>query len=84
MDTRLLVRANVVKGDVLIIQPGQKPKQGDVVMAEVLEDGNYLQVLRVYRPGWLLAAAEDATAEVPLRIVESEVTVIGPAIALLR
>lgn len=83
----VLKRAGVMSGDVLIIEGGRQPQPGQIVCAQVYDRVGGLHadtVMRVYRPGWLMPASDDAIAWPPIKIAEGEVAVMGVMTHLLR
>lgn len=87
MKNSALERAGVLAGDALIIDHTKKPAPGDVVCAQVYDQPGGARaetVIRLYRPGWLVTAAADPLAYVPIQIVESKVAIMGTMIGMLR
>ncbi len=83
----VLKRAGVLPGDVLIIEGGRTPQPGQIVCAQVYDRIGGLHadtVMRVYRPGWLMPAADDAIAWPPIKVAEGEVAVMGVMTHLIR
>lgn len=82
---RLVANANRqghVPGDYLVIDRGQSPRSGDIVLAEVRQSaGRWVPIFRRYIPPWLHSYERN---EPPLKLSDSRIAIIGPVVASFR
>jgi SOS-response transcriptional repressor LexA len=87
MKNAALEGAGIQPGDTLIIDHMKRPNAGEVVCAQVYDQPGGLKaetVMRIYKPGWLVAASRDPLGFDPVQIVDSKVAIMGTMVALLR
>ncbi len=72
-----LQAAGVQTGDVLLVDPHENPRAGDIVCAELHEQGARRTVFRVYEKPYLVAATFEAKSWMPIVVDDRNVIVRG-------
>jgi DNA-binding CsgD family transcriptional regulator len=75
-------RQGYLPGDYLVVDRGQSPRSGDIVLAEVRQSaGRWVPIFRRYIPPWLLSYER---SEPPFELSDSRIAIIGPVVASFR
>jgi hypothetical protein len=74
-----------IPGDYLVVDRGEPPRSGDIVLAEVRRSaGRWIPIFRRYVPPWLYVVHSQQNLEPPLNVGDSRIAIIGPVIASFR
>lgn len=84
LNTRALEGLGYLPGDVVITDQTAPPEHGDVVVAQIYNPRGAETVFRMYAKPFLVAAAQDRVARLPMLIDDSNVVIRGVVVAMFR
>lgn len=86
IQSRSMVSADILPGDVIVVALNQRPKPHDVICAQVFDKttGEAETLFRWFEPPFLVAGCSEARLRKPILIDSNHVTVKGPAVELYR